>query len=67
MARGGKRLGAGRPKGSKNKFTTTKVALIPALAHRKTDEELPLDILTKAMRDTALPIELRLAAAARAA
>jgi hypothetical protein len=29
--------------------------------------EMPLDVLTKAMRDTSLPIELRLAAAAKAA
>jgi hypothetical protein len=67
MARGGKRLGAGRPKGAKNKRTIAKVALIPALQHRQTAEALPLDILTEAMRDTALPVELRLAAAARAA
>jgi hypothetical protein len=43
------------------------VPLIPAQAHRQTVEILPLDVLTKAMRDETLPIELRLAAAARAA
>jgi hypothetical protein len=67
MARGGRRVGAGRPKGSKSRRTTTKVALIPALAHRKTDQELPLDVLLAAMRDPNHPIELRLAAAAKAA
>lgn len=68
MARGGKRLGAGRPKGSKNKRTIARVPLIPALAHRQqTVEELPLDILIAAMRDPNHPVELRLAAAAKAA
>lgn len=67
MARGGRRAGAGRPKGSKSKRTATKVALIPALAHRQQAEELPLDMLLKAMRDETRPIELRLAAAKVAA
>jgi hypothetical protein len=67
MARGGRRPGAGRPKGSKSKRTLAKVPLIPAQAHRQTVEDKPLDVLVKAMRDERLPIELRLAAAARAA
>jgi hypothetical protein len=64
MGWGGRRAGAGRKPGAKTK---RKVPLIPAQAHRQTVEEMPLDVLTKAMRDTSLPIELRLAAAAKAA
>lgn len=67
MSRGGRREGAGRKPGSKNKRSIAKVPLLRAQAHRRTAEELPLDVLTKAMRDISLPIELRLAAAARAA
>jgi hypothetical protein len=67
MARGGKRPGAGRPRGSKNKRTTTRVPRELAQLHRLTIEELPLDVLVAAMRDKSQPIELRLAAAARAA
>lgn len=67
MARGGKRLGAGRPKAAKNKRTVAKVQLLPALQHRQTAEELPLDVLLSAMRDEVRPIELRLAAAKAAA
>jgi hypothetical protein len=40
MARGGRRAGAGRPLGSKNKRTIIKVPLGPAQAHRQTE---PLD------------------------
>jgi len=67
MSRGGRRPGAGRPRGSKNKRTVAKVTLLPARVHRQAVEELPLDVLLKAMRDPNHPIELRLAAAARAA
>jgi hypothetical protein len=67
MGRGGRRAGAGRPKGSKNKRTISKVPLLPARAHRQIIEELPLDILIAAMRDKSQPIELRLAAAKVAA
>jgi hypothetical protein len=67
MARGGRREGAGRPKGSKSKRTIFRVPLVPARAHRQMVEELPLDILIAAARDKAHPIELRLAAARAAA
>lgn len=67
MARGGKRPGAGRPRGAKNKRTITRVPLLPARAHRQAVEELPLDVLLKAMRDPNNALELRLAAAAKAA
>ena len=64
MSWGGRRAGAGRRPGSKNR---RKVPLIPAREHRQTVEEMPLDILIGAARDKSLPIELRLAAAWRAA
>jgi hypothetical protein len=67
MGRGGRREGAGRPKGSKSKRTISKVSLLPARAHRKTVEAMPLDILLTAARDQAQPIEIRLAAAKAAA
>jgi hypothetical protein len=67
MGRGGRREGAGRPKGSRNKRTIAKVRLLPARAHRQTVEEMPLDILIAAARDKTQPIELRLAAAKAAA
>ena len=67
MARGGKRPGAGRPKGSKNKRTTNRVPRELAQLHRLTTEELPLDILIAAARDKTQPLELRLAAAKAAA
>ena len=68
MARGGKRPGAGRPKGSPNKRTTTRVPRKLAQLHRLVaTEELPLDILMRAARDETKPIELRLAAAKAAA
>jgi hypothetical protein len=67
MSRGGRRAGAGRPRGSKNKRTTAKMPLFPARAHRQTIEEMPLDILMSAARDKSQPIELRLAAAKAAA
>jgi hypothetical protein len=67
MSRGGRREGAGRPRGSKNKRTITKVELIPAITHRQAVEEMPLDVLVAAMRDKSQPIELRLAAARAAA
>jgi hypothetical protein len=67
MGRGGRRPGAGRPKGSKNKRTIAKVPLLPARAHRQTVEEMPLDVLVGAARDKTLPLELRLAAAKAAA
>jgi hypothetical protein len=64
---GGRRAGAGRKPGTQSKRAIVKIPLRAAQAHRQTLEELPLDVLTKAMRDTSLPIELRLAAAAKAA
>jgi hypothetical protein len=64
MSWGGRRAGAGRKPGGKSRRT---VSLLPALAHRQTVDELPLDILIAAMRDPNNPIELRLAAAAKAA
>jgi hypothetical protein len=67
MPRGGRREGAGRPRGSKSRRTIAKVKLIPAQAHRQRVAEMPLDILMKAARNEALPIELRLAAARAAA
>jgi hypothetical protein len=67
MGRGGRREGAGRPKGAKSKRTIAKVPLLPARAHRQTVEEMPLDILIAAARDKTQPIELRLAAAKAAA
>jgi hypothetical protein len=67
MGRGGRRAGAGRPRGSKNKRTIARVPLLPARAHRQTVEQMPLDILIAAARDTSQPIELRLAAAKAAA
>lgn len=67
MGWGGRRPGSGRKRGGKNKRTIAKVPLIPATAHRQTIEELPLDVLVAAMRDKSQPIELRLAAAAKAA
>ena len=67
MGRGGRREGAGRPKGSKSRRTISKVPLLPAIAHRQAIEELPLDILITAARDKSQPLELRLAAAAKAA
>ena len=68
MARGGRRPGAGRPKGSKSRRTTiSKVPLIPARAHRETIEKMPLDILMAAARNEGLALEIRLAAAKAAA
>jgi hypothetical protein len=67
MGRGGRRAGAGRPRGSKNRRTVAKVSLLPARAHRQTVEAMPLDILIAAARDKTQPIELRLAAAKAAA
>jgi hypothetical protein len=64
MGWGGKRAGAGRKPSSR---TRRKTRLIPAVAHRKTVEQMPLDILIAASRNEGLPIELRLAAAAKAA
>jgi hypothetical protein len=51
MGRGGRREGAGRPRGSKNRRTIAKVPLLPAQAHRRTIEQMPLDILIAAARD----------------
>ena len=70
MPRGGKRPGAGRPKGSVSKRTLSKVKLPEATQHRVpavVAEQLPLDVLLAAMRDKNLPIEIRLAAAKVAA
>jgi hypothetical protein len=67
MSWGGRRANAGRPRGSKNRRTISKVPLLPARAHRQMVEEMPLDILIAAARDKNLPLELRLAAAKAAA
>jgi hypothetical protein len=67
MGWGGRRAGAGRKPGGKNRRTIAKVPLLPARAHRQASEELPLDILIAAARDKTQPIELRLAAAKAAA
>jgi hypothetical protein len=69
MARGGRREGAGRPRGSTSRRTHAGVKLLPARAHQeqKKFEDLPLDILMWAARDEAQPIEIRLAAARAAA
>jgi hypothetical protein len=64
---GGRRAGAGRKPGTKNRRTIAKVKLLPARAHRQAVAELPLDILIAAARDKSQPIELRLAAAKAAA
>jgi hypothetical protein len=61
---GGARPGAGRKPGSK---VVRRVPLTPAQAHRVTVEKMPLDILVETMRDPAVPLELRLVAAVRAA
>jgi hypothetical protein len=63
MGRGGRRAGAGRPRGSKSKRTIAKVKLLPAQAHRQAVADLPLDILMRVARDETQPLELRLAAA----
>jgi hypothetical protein len=67
MSSGGRRPGAGLPRGAKNKRTVTKVSLLPARAHQRVVAAMPLDILMRAARDTALAIEVRLAAARAAA
>jgi hypothetical protein len=67
MSWGGRREGAGRKRGSKNRRTIAKVPLLAARAHRQMIEEMPLDILIGAARDKTLPLELRLAAAKAAA
>jgi hypothetical protein len=64
MSWGGRRTGAGRKPGGKNRRAVT---LLPARAHRQMVDEMPLDILIAAARDPTHPIELRLAAAAKAA
>jgi hypothetical protein len=67
MSWGGRREGAGRKRGSKNRRTIAKVSLLAARVHRQTIEEMPLDVLVGAARDKTLPLELRLAAAKAAA
>jgi hypothetical protein len=67
MSWGGRREGAGRKRGSKNRRAIAKVPLLAARAHRQMIEEMPLDILVAAARDKTLAIELRLAAAKAAA
>ena len=53
MPRGGRQLGAGRPKGSKNKRT---IALEEAMA---AGGELPKGFMLRVMRDEAQPMPLR--------
>lgn len=61
MAVGGKRSGAGRPKGSRNKKTEEQAAAVA-------DSGLtPLDYLLSVMRDTEVPREDRVDAAHKAA
>ena len=67
MPRGGYRPGARRPRGAKSKRTVSGVELLSARAHRQAVAVMPLDVLVAAMRDEALPVELRLAAAKFAA
>ena len=67
MGRGGRREGAGRPRGSTSRRTLAKVKLLPARVHQQAVADLPLDILMRAARDEAQPIEIRLAAARAAA
>ena len=50
---GGKRPGAGRPKGSRNKATATRQAAISASG------EAPLDYMIRVMRDKSAPVERR--------
>jgi hypothetical protein len=64
---GGKRPGAGRKPCSTSRRSLAKIKLLPAQAHRQAVAELPLDILMRAARDEAQPIEIRLAAARAAA
>jgi hypothetical protein len=67
MSWGGHRSGAGRKPSSTSRRTLAKVKLLPARAHRQAVADLPLDILMRAARDEAQPIEIRLAAARAAA
>ena len=53
MPRGGRQLGAGRPKGSKNKRT---IALEEAMA---AGGELPKGFMLRVMRDESQPMPLR--------
>jgi hypothetical protein len=71
---GGKRRGAGRKPGGFGKRTEAKknpkLPMIPARAHRKQRREIglvPIELLLRAVRDETLAMELRLAAATKAA
>lgn len=68
---GGARKGAGRPRGSHGRRaeirSNIKLPQIPATAHREAVGLMPIDMLLQAVRNENLPIELRLAAAAKAA
>lgn len=68
MPRGGRRDGAGRPNGSKNKATQAREWLQDEAA-RKTVEEgmMPLAFLLEVMRDEGQPQSLRMEAAKAAA
>lgn len=59
--KGGKRAGAGRPKGSRNKVTKESIAL----AEKK--GRTPLEFLLDLMNDSRRDLELRLDAAGKAA
>jgi hypothetical protein len=67
LPRGGRRPGAGRPRGSRSRRTFAEIKLLPARVHQREVEDLPLAILMKAARDPEQPIEIRLAAARAAA
>lgn len=68
MARGGKRKGAGRPKGSKDRRKLRlKDAMARALAEAKANGELSsLAVLQALYRDDRIPPEMRMDAATRA-
>lgn len=59
--RGGKRAGAGRPKGAKNKATLERKATVAELADAYTGEAI--DTLAEIMRDTKAPAAARARAA----
>lgn len=61
MAQGGKREGAGRPKGARNKKTVAQTAAV------RESGLTPLDYLLSVMRDISLPREDRVDAAHKAA
>lgn len=63
---GGRRPGAGRPRGSRSKATLLRERLIQREA-RGAHDELPLELLLRVMRNARLPRETRMLAARWAA